>query len=214
MKAIIFDMDGLLIDSERLYLDAQEEIAGKFNKTFTNETTWKMMGRRPIEGITIFVEELGIPAAPEEILAMRNELMLQKLKHDLAPMPGLHHIIDTFYGKLQLAIATGAQKEFLDIAVDTLGIREKFAVLQDSDEIKQGKPHPEIYLTTCEKLDLQPGNCVVLEDSANGATAGKRAGCFVIAVPSQHTKEQDFSMADMIAPDLFAAARHIAALCL
>jgi HAD superfamily hydrolase (TIGR01509 family) len=209
MEAIIFDMDGLMIDSERLYWQAQKEIAGKFNKKLNDKILWNMMGRKPIESVTLFVKELDIPAEPEKILKMRNDMMLKKLKNELEPMAGLEHIINTFFNKLKLAVATGAQKEFLDLMVDRLGIREKFAVLQDSDDIVQGKPHPEIYLETCRKLDLQPGRCVVLEDSSNGGLAGKRAGCYVIAVPSEYTKEQDFSFADFIAADLFAAAKHI-----
>lgn len=209
MKAIIFDMDGLMIDSERLYIQAQQEIAEKFNKKLDRKSLGKMMGRKPIESIRMFVKEMDIPAEPEEILEMRNNMMLEKFKNDLLPMPGLDHIINTFYSKLKLAVATGAQKKFLDLVVDKLGIREKFAVLQNSDDVEKGKPHPEIYLKACRKLALPPGNCVVLEDSANGVMAGKKAGCYVIAVPSEYTREQDFSRADFLAADLFAASEHI-----
>lgn len=210
MKAIIFDMDGLMIDSERLYIQSQQEIAEKFNKKLDRQNMWKMMGRKPIESIRMFVREMGIPAEPEEILELRNNMMLEKLKNDLIPMPGLHHIIAAFENKLKLAVATGAQKEFLDLVVDKLGIRDKFVVLQDSDEIEKGKPHPEIYLKTCEKLGLKPNRCIVLEDSSNGALSAKKTGCYVIAVPSQYTKDQDFSFVDYAAADLFAAEKHIA----
>lgn len=209
MKAIIFDMDDLMIESERLYQQAQQEIARKFDKEMTEDMRHKLMGRKPIESIRIFVKELDIPQRAEEILQMRNEIMLEKLKNDLTPMPGLDHIIHSFHGKLKLAVATGAQKEFLDLVVDKLGLREKFDVLQDSDELLRGKPHPEIYLKTCEKLALQPDCCIVLEDSTNGARAAKNAGCYVIAVPTIYTKKQDFSFVDVTVNDLFAAAQHI-----
>ncbi|MCK4761453.1 MAG: HAD family phosphatase [Candidatus Aminicenantes bacterium] len=210
-KAIIFDMDGLMIDSERLYFQVEREIVEKFDKTFREEVLWKMMGRKPIESIKLFVEEFDLPAAPEEMLNMRNNMMREKLQNDLLPMPGLESIIDTFYGKMKLAVATGAQQEFLDIAVDRLGLRDKFDVLLSSDLIEKGKPDPEMYLTACGKLNLDPGLCVVLEDSSNGARAGKRAGCYVIAVPSEYTKEQDFSFVDFSARDLFQAEEHIRA---
>lgn len=209
MRAIIFDMDGLMIDSERLYQQAQEELAERFKKKVKAEMNWKMMGRKPIESMKIFVKEHDIPIEAEKILKMRNDIMIEKLKNDLVPMPGLHHIVNTFYDKLKLAVSTGAQKEFLDLVMDKLGIREKFAVLQDSDEIEKGKPHPEIYLKTCEKLGLEPGQCIVLEDSSNGAMSAKRAGCYVIAIPSEYTKDQDFSFVNFIADDLFAAEKHI-----
>ena len=209
MKAIIFDMDGLMVDSERLYQQAQVEITRQFNKTLPEKTRLTMMGRKPLESMKLFVEALGIPIDAVKLLELRNDIMRDKYKNDLVPLPGLAHIIDAFYGKLKLAISTGAQEEFLDIVVDRLGIRNKFDVLQASDEIEQGKPHPEIYLKTCKKLGLMPGECIVLEDSLNGVLAGKGAGCYVIAVPSEYTKEENFSSADFIADDLLCAARHI-----
>jgi HAD superfamily hydrolase (TIGR01509 family) len=209
MKAIIFDMDGLMVDSERLYQQAQEEITRQFNKTLPEKARLKMMGRKPLESMKIFAEALDIPTDAEQLLETRNNIMREKYKNDLVPLPGLNHIINAFYGKLKMAISTGAQEEFLDIVVDQLEIRNKFDVLQASDEIEQGKPHPEIYLKTCKKLGLNPGECVVLEDSLNGVLAGKRAGCYVIAVPSDYTKQENFDSADFVADDLFSAARHI-----
>lgn len=209
MKAIIFDMDGLMIDSERLYRQAQKNIAGQFDKIMTEEIRMKMMGRKPIESLRLFVKELAIPMDPAKLLEIRNGIMREKLKNELVPMPGLTHIIGKFHGKLKLAICTGAQEEFLDIVVDQLGIRDKFAVLQNSDDIENGKPDPEIYLKTCKRLGLQPGECIVLEDSLNGVVAGKKAGCYVIAVPSEYTKDENFEAADFIAHDLFDAAKHI-----
>lgn len=208
-KAIIFDMDGLMIDSERLYFQAEREIARHFNKQVKDETLWKMMGRKPLESINIFINHLGIQAGAGEILEMRNGIMREKLKNDLVPMPGLDSVIAAFYPRMKLAISTGTEREFLDVVVDRLGLRDKFAVLQSSDHIKKGKPHPEIYLKTCEKLGLKPKECIVLEDSSNGALAGKRAGCCVIAVPNEYTKEQDFSFVDFVAPDLFHAEEQI-----
>jgi HAD superfamily hydrolase (TIGR01509 family) len=209
MKAIIFDMDGLMVDSERLYHQAQQEITRQFNKTLPEKARLKMMGRKPLESMKIFVEALDIPIDAEKVLEMRDDSMREKYKNNLVPLPGLDHIIDTVYGKLKLAISTGAQEEFLDIVVDQLEIRNKFDVLQASDEIEKGKPHPEIYSKTCKKLGLEPGECIVLEDSLNGVVAGKRAGCYVIAVPSEYTKQENFDTADFVADDLFCAARHI-----
>jgi Predicted phosphatase/phosphohexomutase len=102
-----------------------------------------MMGRNPLESMNIFKEDLDIPLPAEELLEMRTTIMREKLKTDLVTMPGLMKIIESFSNKLKMAITTGAQKEFLDIVVDILGLRDKFQVLQPSDEIVKGKPHPE-----------------------------------------------------------------------
>ncbi len=209
IKALIFDMDGLMIDSERLYFQAEEDMAKKFGVQLKEETLWKMMGTKPIEGLAIFVKDLQLPISAQEALDMRNKVMRKKLKTELEAMPGLFHILDTFFNRLKLAVCTGAQEEFLDIAVDLLKIRDKFDVLQSSEGIAKGKPEPEIYLKTCEKLGVIPQDCIVLEDSANGVTAGKKAGCTVIAIPSEYTQSQDFTSADFIASDLREAEHHI-----
>lgn len=212
MKAIIFDMDGLMIDSERLYFQAEREMALRLGKKVKDKTLWNMMGRNPRESLEVFKQELHLTEDIETLLEKRNDLMRQKLQLDLQPMPGLHYIINTFLVRLKLAVCTGAQSEFLDIAIDRLGIRKRFSVLQSSDEIKNGKPDPEIYLTTCRKLQIKPSECIVLEDSSNGCRAGQRAGCYVIAVPTEYTREQNFSFVDFSAPDLFHAEKHISAL--
>jgi HAD superfamily hydrolase (TIGR01509 family) len=207
--ALIFDMDGLMIDSERLYWVVEKGIARQFGKKVGEETLWKMMGRRPIEGMRIFVQDLGLSLSSERVLEMRDELMREKYRNESEPMPGLMHILDAFYGRLKLAVCTGAQKEFMEIVVDRLKIRDRFDVLQASDEIKKGKPDPEIYLQTCDKLGVPPRQSVVLEDSSNGCLAAKRAGCYTIAVPSNYSRGQDFGCADFTAADLFDAERHI-----
>jgi HAD superfamily hydrolase (TIGR01509 family) len=167
------------------------------------------MGRKPIESLRLLREILGIATPPEELLAWRNRLMLDKMGRDLGAMPGLIEILDAFKGKLKLAVGTGAQMEFLDIALDTLRIRDYFDVLQTADGLERGKPDPEIYILACRAMGLPPGECVVLEDARNGVLAGKAAGCPVIAVPSEYTRGQDFSAADWVEPDLFAAAKRI-----
>lgn len=205
-------MDGLMIDSERLYWQVEKGMAGQFGKKVSDKTLWKMMGRRPIEGMRIFVQDVGLPISAERALKMRDELMRDKYRNESEAMPGLIHILEAFHKRLKLAVCTGAQREFMEIVVDRLQIRDRFDVLQASDEIKKGKPDPEIYLATCAKLGVAPRQSIVLEDSANGSLAGKRAGCYTIAVPSEYSRGQDFSCVEFIAADLFAAEKHISEL--
>jgi len=208
-SALIFDMDGLMIDSERLYFAAEREMAAAWGKEIRDEQLWPLMGRKPIESLRLLREILGIETPPEELLAWRNRLMLEKMRRNLGAMPGLPEILAAFHGRLKLAVATGAQQDFLDLALDMLRIRRYFDVLQTADALERGKPDPEIYILTCRRLGRPPGECIVLEDARNGVLAGKAAGCPVIAVPSDYTRGQDFSAADWVEPDLFAAARRI-----
>lgn len=209
VEAVIFDMDGLMIDTERLYFDVERTVARKFGKEVKDETLWKMMGRKPLEAITIYAEELGLDISPRELLDIRDDLFAKKLINEVEAMPGLFDILNCFGGKLKMAIATGSPDKFLKIVLDKLKIEDYFDVLQTSDEIEQGKPDPEIYIKTADKLGIIPANCIVLEDSSNGALAGVRAGCYTIAVPSEYTNRQDFSFVHYIARNLKDAAEKI-----
>ncbi|MCX8128785.1 MAG: HAD family phosphatase [Clostridia bacterium] len=209
MKAVIFDMDGLMIDTERLYFDTERQLAKSFGKEVKDETLWKMMGRKPLECMQIYADDLGLALPVEEILKMRDDAFEQKLINEVVPMPGLFEMLHGLENRFRLAIATGSPARFVKIIMDRLKIESYFDVIQTSDEIINGKPDPEIYLKTIEKLNVTPGECLVLEDSSNGALAGKKAGCYVIAVPSEYTNKQDFSFADFRAFDLNEARQHI-----
>jgi len=206
---LIFDMDGLMVDSERLYHQAQRQIAARFGRTVPDSLLYAMMGRKPLESLALFASTLGIPAAAADLFEERNRIMRDLFRTDLQPMPGLPEILAEFFPRCSLAVATGAQQEFLDLVIDKLEIRRYFTVLQSSDGIARGKPDPEIFLKACRRLGLSPGACIVLEDAENGVMAGKRAGCQVVAVPSPDSRGQDFSAADAVVADLFAAASWI-----
>jgi HAD superfamily hydrolase (TIGR01509 family) len=210
IQAIIFDMDGLMVDTEKLYWAVLGEIAAGYGiKEIPEPTRVKMMGRAPLESMGIFGEDLRISASPEDLLRQRDALMEQELFRGVEPMKGLFEIIAQFYGRLQLAVATSSARRIMDIVIDTLGIRNRFAVLQTSDGIRHGKPDPEIFLAAIAKLAVRPEDCVILEDSVNGVLAGVNAGCYVIAVPSEYTRNQDYSRANFIAGDLLEAKAHI-----
>jgi HAD superfamily hydrolase (TIGR01509 family) len=209
IKAIIFDMDGLMIDSERLYFDVERALAANYGKEVRDETLLKMMGRNPLEAMSIYAKDLGLDISGEELLVIRNDMFVERLRNEVSAMKGLYEMLNRFRGKLNMAIATGSPYKFLRIVLDKLKIEEYFDVLQSSDEISEGKPSPEIYLKAAQKLKVLPSECVVLEDSCNGALSGKRAGCYTIAVPSVYTYKQDFSFVRYIARDLYDAAGHI-----
>jgi len=110
---------------------------------------------------------------------------------------------------MRMAIATGSPRKLMELAIEQLGLTGYFEYMLPSDEIVSGKPDPEIYLRTIHALGLPPDECIVLEDSSNGALSGHLAGCYVLAVPSDYTRNQDFSFADHVAGDLFDARRWI-----
>ncbi|GAE90446.1 HAD family hydrolase [Acetivibrio straminisolvens] len=102
VKAVIFDMDGLMIDTERLYFDVERLIARNFGKEVKDETLWKMMGRKPLEAITVFAEDLGLDISPRELLSIRDDLFVKKLINEVEAMPGLFDILNSIRGKLKM----------------------------------------------------------------------------------------------------------------
>ncbi|OFY56663.1 MAG: hypothetical protein A2X22_12235 [Bacteroidetes bacterium GWF2_49_14] len=184
MKGVIFDLDGLLIDSEKLYRKVSYALAERLGKELTEEVREKQIGRSPLEANRVFREELGITShTAVELMDLRNGMMLDEFRNHVEMMPGAHDMIRALHGRVKLAIATGSPRQLTDEVVKRLNIGRYFDHIQTSDNVLHGKPDPEIYLITLAALGLKPEECVVLEDSPAGAEAGVRAGCRVIAVP-------------------------------
>lgn len=209
MQAVIFDMDGLMIDTEGVYWAVGRQMAREFGKEVSNETLGRMMGRAPLESIEVFARELGLSRPPEQLLREREQRVFEIFQRGVEPMPGLQEVIERLRPHFKLAIATSARRNFVDLIFGHLGLHRFFDVIQTSDDIKRGKPDPEIYLLAMSKLGVIAADCFVLEDSSNGALAGKRSGAYTIAVPSQYTKDQDFSFVDYRATNLLDAERQI-----
>lgn len=208
-QAVIFDMDGLMIDSERLYIESERSMAALRGKDLPDSVISKMMGHKPIESMGIFKQDLGLAESAETLLSERDVLMREKLRHDLVPMPGLFDLLHFLDGRAKLAIATGAPASFLNLTLDGLKIRDRFSVLVCADDVSRGKPDPEIYLLAKDRLGLSAADCLVLEDSSNGVRAASAAGCRTIAVPSIYTKDQDFSLAGRVCGSLYDVLAHL-----
>jgi HAD superfamily hydrolase (TIGR01509 family) len=207
-KALIFDMDGLMIDSELFYWRVGREIAGEFGKECPDTVFQSMMGRKPLESMGIFCRELGIDVPAGEMLLRRDGRVAELLK-EVEPMPGLLEILKAFHGRLRLAICTSATRDMVDIVMEKLRVEHYFDAVQTSDGVSRGKPDPEIYLAAMGKLGVKGPESIVLEDSCNGAQAGKNAGAYTIAIPSVYTCSQDFSFADFRAKDLHEARERV-----
>ena len=127
----------------------------------------------------------------------------------IAPMPGAREILDRFHGKLKLGIATNSAMSLIEIILPKLEIDHYFDIIQTGDDIKHGKPDPEIYRKAIERLKVDAGSCVVMEDTEPGCIAGSRAAARVIAVPNELTEAQDFSIANARVKSLLEAADQI-----
>jgi HAD superfamily hydrolase (TIGR01509 family) len=203
VRAAIFDMDGLMVDTESLYFQAESEVARRYSKTFTVEVMQKMMGHKSTRSIQIMMESLGITGVAEEIETLRDSLYKDLLIRGIEPMPGLLDLLDWLEDHgYRKAVATSSKPVFKDIVFDHLALNHRFESVITSENVSEGKPSPQIFRLAVRRLELVPTQCIVLEDSHVGLKAAKAAGCFCIIVPNRFTRLQDFSEADLVASDL------------
>jgi len=182
MLAVIFDMDGLMIDSEKIYWAVGRELAREYGKEVSDQTLGRMMGRSPIDSVALFATELGLAQSPRELHEIREARVQRALERGVDAMPGLLEVLAQVKPGYRLGIATSAPMRLVEIVLRKLEIERFFDAVQTSDGVQHGKPDPEIYLKAARKLGAPPAECFVLEDSSNGAQAARRAGAYVIAV--------------------------------
>jgi HAD superfamily hydrolase (TIGR01509 family) len=198
LRALIFDFDGLLVNTEPIYWQvARELVAARGKPPVSQQTLNSMMGIGRLHSMRILIEAAGLDETPEELVVERERRMRELYSGgQIDPMPGAREILRRFHGKLKLAIATNSAMNLIEIILPRLGIEGYFDVVQTGDDIANGKPDPEIYLKAMARLQVAAGSCVVMEDTQPGCIAANRAGARVIAVPNELTQSQDFSMAD------------------
>jgi len=206
VSALLLDLDGLLIDSEKVYHEVGYQMTEELGKVLTKDIIARQMGRSPFESMDIYRMELGITGyTTQELVDWRDRKMMEAYRINIDLMPGGLELMEQAKGRIKMAIATGSTRNLVNIVAEKLSLFDFMQHIQPSDEMENGKPNPDIFLECARKLGEKPEECIVLEDSSNGCLAGKRAGCYVIAVPTEYTDHQDFSMADVVVKDLFEA---------
>jgi beta-phosphoglucomutase family hydrolase len=205
LRAVIFDMDGLMIDTERLHHESFKTVLEQHGITPVPNA----MGVIHTSGISAeanwehFKKEYALDADTEELTKAKNDAHLKLLKTKVEAMPGLLGLLKNLKANgYKVGIASSSIREHIDLVTDRLGIGGFFDAITSGDEVTNGKPAPDIFLKAATKLGAKPAECVVLEDAMNGMRAGKAAGMFVIVVPNEFTKNEDFGMADLIVSSL------------
>jgi HAD superfamily hydrolase (TIGR01509 family) len=184
--AVLFDMDGLLIDSEPLWTVAEIELAERLGGEWNEEVKAAVIGTRLDVAVPRILEWYGVAAGADEIrdaMAFLLDRMVE-LFHDALPlMPGALKVVDGVRGLgVPTALVSSSYRVLVDAALDSLG-PERFDVSLAGDEVTHGKPSPEPYLRACEMLGVAPARCVIVEDAMSGVESGEAAGATVVAVP-------------------------------
>ena len=214
---VIYDMDGLLLDTERFYTEVTQRIVGRYGKVFDWSVKSNMVGRPAIESARYLVATLELPITAEDYLRER-EGMLEELMPTAEPMPGAVELTLALAARgVPQAVATSTGRRLFDLK--TQRHREWFAlfaavVLGDDPRIARGKPAPDIFLLAARELDAEPASCVVLEDAPSGVAAARAAGMRVVAVPYPGMDAAKLADADVVLaslaeidPDRLAAHR-------
>ena len=200
MKAFIFDMDGVIIDSEPIHNQVIKEFLANHGYKITDEELDRYVGMTSTSVFTILKQTYHLPTSAEELTVEHmNEFKAYIAKHHIQPIEG----IKTLLTKLQqqnipMAIASSSPLDVIEFVAKNFAITDYFDFLISGENMPQGKPAPDIYLHTAAKLNVPPADCVVLEDSKNGSIAAKTAGMYCIGFANPNSGNQDLSRADII----------------
>ncbi len=190
MEAIIFDMDGVILDSEPIWGEAETRLLAKRGKKYDSNIKPKLMGRSQLEAMTILAQHYQLDE-PIEALSRERLEIVRSLYAQVNWMPGflefLEKVKTTDYKR---AIATGTPQEIFNIANERLKLEERIGICITADQIARAKPHPDIFLLAANKLGLEPNTCAVIEDSPNGILAAKAAGMYTIGITTTTPRDQ------------------------
>jgi HAD superfamily hydrolase (TIGR01509 family) len=187
IEAVVFDMDGVLVDTEHLWDEVREALTEEWGGRYTPEAQEAMMGMSSPEWSRYLHEVVGLREPPEVINAEVVRRMLERYEMDLPVVPGAVEAVRRLAREgYRLAVASSSIRELIDGVLRRLELSELFEVTVSSEEVARGKPAPDVYLETAHRLGLPPGRCAAIEDSASGIRAAHAAGMRVIAYPNRH----------------------------
>jgi HAD superfamily hydrolase (TIGR01509 family) len=203
IQAAVFDLDGLLVNTEELYQHVGSELLRRRGKTFETDLLDAMMGRPPAVSLAIMIEWHGLADTVETLAAETGAIFAGLLDERLEPMPGAMDLVDTLAGRgMPRAVATSSGPAFAHDVLGRVGLLDRFAFVLTSADVVNGKPDPEIYLAAAARLGVDPAAMIVFEDSHNGCRAAVAAGAVVVAVPGGHSRRHDFTGARLVADSL------------
>jgi len=199
LNAVIFDLDGLLIDSEPLQISAWREYLNGIGAELTEGLLARMYGLRLSDAAKVVVDALELDISPEQVAHERDALFLQSVPGNIQPCRGAIELVAELRLRgMPTALATSGHRRYVDLALDSAGIPRAFDAEVTGEMVSKGKPDPETFLTAAKMLGVDPEACLVLEDSPNGVLAAKCASMLCVAVPNADTHGLDLSAADAV----------------
>jgi HAD superfamily hydrolase (TIGR01509 family) len=200
--AVIFDLDGLLADTEALHSQAWRQTLAT-RGVHVSEQEYADHWVRQGKGLIEFLNDHDLLWKPQELWALKDEIFHQLVETELRPMPGAMELLKALCGLVKLAMASSARRVPVNLVLNTLGISDRFEVIATYEDVAPRiKPHPDVFLLAAQRLGVPASECVVIEDAEKGVLAAARAGMKCIAVPNSHTRDHDFSNATLVVDSL------------
>ena len=183
IAAIIFDLDGVLIDSEAVWDSVREQVTRETGGRWHERAQQEMMGMSSLEWSRYMHENLGVPMAPGEISALVIERIAERYRQDLPLLPDAVETVRTLAERRPLGLASSSNRPVIDLVLELTALAPCFRISVSSEEVGRGKPAPDVYLEAARRLRVEATRCTAVEDSTNGIRAAKAAGMLVAVVP-------------------------------
>jgi HAD superfamily hydrolase (TIGR01509 family) len=186
IEGVVFDLDGLLLDSEQVWDAAREQLALERGARWHENAQRDMMGMSSREWSRYMHDVIGLPEPPEEINREVVGRLEASYRERLPAIAGAREAVERIAGRWPLALASSSNRELINLALELLGVADLFRATVSAEEVARGKPAPDVYLEAARRLGVDPTRAAAVEDSHNGIRAAKAAGMRVVAIPNKH----------------------------
>lgn len=202
-RAVIFDLDGVLVDSEPIHFAALNAVLCREGILLTEEENSEFLGLPPEEVWTRLIRRFSLRGLVQDYLKRYEEEVARALQDPLKSPPFLPTLLQSLQEmRISLAIASSSRREWIESILNSLDLQRYFPVVVSSDDVRRGKPHPEVYLTVARKLGMKPSECLAVEDAPNGVLSAKRAGMDVAVLRTPYLNQTSFPPADFVLDSL------------
>jgi len=184
IEAVVFDLDGVLIQTEELWDEVREGLARAGGGRYGEEEQRAMMGMSSPEWSRYMHEHVGLPESPDEIAAEVVRQMAERYRERLPLIDGAMEAVERLAARWQLGVASSSNRELIDLVLELSGLDRLFEATVSSEEVERGKPAPDVYLEACRRLSVEPTRAAAVEDSHAGIRSAKAAGMRVLAIPN------------------------------
>jgi HAD superfamily hydrolase (TIGR01509 family) len=204
IDAVVFDLDGLLLDTEQLWDEVREQLARERGGRWHAGAQADMMGMSSPEWSRYMHETIELREPPDEIADEVVRRMQERYRERLPLLPGAREAVERLAARWPLGLASSSNRPLIDLALEVGELAQFFRVTLSSEEVARGKPAPDVYLEVARRLAVDPGSAAAIEDSHNGIRSAHAAGMKVVAIPNAHfpPDEESLALADVIVPSL------------